>query len=240
MRHQWMLTRGCLRPYTRSDVASMGPSALWWSVSLTSEPRLSLETRSMFRDVGLRLGAAALLAFALSTWPQSASAQEGGLWTLYSAETPEGGPPSSNVGLVLPVESGIVAITQQGAAFFDGHQWNEAEIPLKSGEKINTVAPVWSPATGASLWFGTSEGIHDSASPAIGLDLGRLDVTAILQASDGSTWIGTSNDLKRLMPDRDHAIGTCATGGFRPPKRNSNRGRREGRYLDWHPRSRVV
>lgn len=152
----------------------------------------------------IRLGATALLAFLYLIWPPAATAQEGGLWTLYSSETTEGELPSSEVEGVFPIDDGVLAITQQDAVFYDGHQWTQARLPLMPKERINTVAMVSNPTAGVSMWLGTSEGILVSGGPTfptVRLDFGRFDVAAIFQASDDSTWIGTSNDLKRLMPD---------------------------------------
>jgi ligand-binding sensor domain-containing protein len=168
---------------------------------------------------------AMMAGLAFLAWPRPAMAQTGGLWTFYTAESAEGGPPASSIRDVLPLENQVWVTTDAGIGYYDGHHWQTfgiydyrpdiaTPIPLTGPgavvqkgplppERVHTVVR----GHDGRLWFGAESGItirnsDGSWEPFADDDaLPGRSVTAILVAQDGTTWLGTHRGLARLGPE---------------------------------------
>ncbi len=160
-----------------------------------------------------RAGRAALLVlwvWCLGALPGLASAEQGGLWTLYTAESPAGGPPSSDVRSVLPLTNSLWVATDRGAGVFDGRCWRNASLqsigagcvslpasaetpPSSLQQVVNTVVE----GPDGRLWFGTQRGVvvrepNGRWTPfEPGSELASADVRDILFDREGMPWFAT-------------------------------------------------
>jgi len=153
--------------------------------------------------------------------PGMVQAQAGGLWTFYSAESAEGGPPSSTIHGLLAVQDGLWVTTADGIGHFDGHRWQSygsqsgASARPSSGSAggrsdwpfewpgVMPAMALVNEGDVPGLWVGTPYGIavrHSDGSwaPFPHNDkLPRSTVTALLASRDGTVWIGTQSGLAR-------------------------------------------
>ena len=132
--------------------------------------------------------------------------------------TSESGLPQNSVHAVAQTSDGFLWFgTEEGLARFDGVQfriYNRHNTPALASDYIQTLAP----AHDGSLWIGTDSGLtHIERDPARTSLLGGLEsearfatltaksgligdnITALVESTDGSLWVGTSQGLNRIQ-----------------------------------------